>query len=183
MACATLPSSHRFSPVRPWEPTTIKSAPHSFASSTITERGSPSRTAVSVDSRAFFSASAARPMICSALEAAAASCPRASRQQARILLPAGCTAVSRQQSEPWCSSATVGVRSLRQLRASAVNHRLRAESSFPTCLANARIGGTADPSYRCTVTATSGTRLTYTGALATAVLVKAHVRVEYTQSC
>lgn len=68
MPCATLPSSHRVSPVRPCEPTTIRSAPHSSASSTMTERGSPSRTAVSVDSPVFFSASAASVMICSALE-------------------------------------------------------------------------------------------------------------------
>jgi hypothetical protein len=69
MACATLPSSHRVSPVRPWEPTTIRSALHSFDSSTMAERGSPSRTVVSVDNPAFFSASAARPVISSAVEA------------------------------------------------------------------------------------------------------------------
>ena len=69
MACATLPSNHRVSPVRPWEPTTIRSARHSSDSSTIAERGSPSRTVVSVDSPASRSAFAARPVISSALEA------------------------------------------------------------------------------------------------------------------
>ena len=69
MACATLPSNHRVSPVRPWEPTTIRSARHSSDSSTMAERGSPSRTVVSVDSPASRSVFAARPVISSALEA------------------------------------------------------------------------------------------------------------------
>ena len=69
MACATLPSNHRVSPVRPWEPTTINSARHSSDSSTIAERGSPSRTVVSADSPASRSVFAARRVSSSALEA------------------------------------------------------------------------------------------------------------------
>src|SRR5688572_23048127 len=54
---ATLPKSNRLSPVYPYEPKTIRSADHFLASSTITGRASPSRTAVSILSPFLFSLS------------------------------------------------------------------------------------------------------------------------------